>query len=64
MKCKDKMKDFNRMDKPALKEFLTEKKEKIRQLRFDLSAGKVKNVREIREMRRDIGRLNTLLKSK
>lgn len=58
------MKDFNRMDKPALKEFLTEKKEKIRQLRFDLSAGKVKNVREIREMRRDIGRLNTLLKSK
>ncbi len=62
MKHQDKMKDFNRMDKAALRALLMEKKDKLRQFRFDLSSGKVKNVGEVRETRSDIARLNTLLK--
>jgi len=62
VKHQDKMKDLNRLDKAGLKGLLAEKKDKLRQFRFDLSAGKVKNVREVRETRRDIARLNTLLK--
>lgn len=61
-KRQDKIKDLSRMDKAALEELLLEKKEKMRQFRFDLAAGKVKNVREVRETRRDIARLQTLLK--
>jgi len=64
MKHQDKMKELNRTNKAVLGELLLEKKERIRQLRFDLSAGKVKNVREIRGTRRDIARVNTLLKLK
>ncbi|PIU16204.1 50S ribosomal protein L29 [bacterium (Candidatus Gribaldobacteria) CG08_land_8_20_14_0_20_39_15] len=64
MKRQDKIKDFNHLDKSALRELLLEKREKLRQLKFDLSAGKIKNVREIRETRRDIARLNTLLRTK
>lgn len=41
---------------------LQEKREKLRQLRFDLSAGKVKNVREIRQIKKDIARILTSLK--
>lgn len=61
MKRQDKIKEFNRLDKSALSQLLLEKREKMRQLKFDLSAGKVKNVREIREERRDIARLSSLL---
>jgi len=64
MKHQDKMKDLNRLDKTGLKGLLAEKEDKLRQFRFDLSAGKVKNIREVRETRRDIARLNTLLKKK
>ena len=41
---------------------LQEKREKLRQLRFDLSAGKVKNVREIRQIKKDVARILTSLK--
>ncbi len=57
-----KSNDYKNLDKVSLKGLILEKKEKIRQLRFDLAAGKVKNVREIRETRKEIARLNTLLK--
>jgi len=62
MKRQDKVKDFKRLDKAGLADLLLVKKERMRQLRFDLAAGKVKNVREIRENRRDVALLNTLLK--
>ena len=62
MKRQDKVKDFKRLDKAGLADLLLIKKERMRQLRFDLAAGKVKNVREIRENRRDVALLNTLLK--
>ncbi len=39
-------------------------REKLRSLRFDLASGKVKNVREIRNIKKDIARILTILKEK
>ena len=38
-----------------------ELKEKLRNLRFDLVAGKVKNVRQIRLLKKDIARVLTMI---
>jgi ribosomal protein L29 len=35
----------------------------LRQLRFDLVSGKVKNVKEIRETKKDIARILTILRN-
>lgn len=60
-KQKEKLREFLRIDKKGLQHVLLEKKEKLRQFRFELTAGKVKNVREIREIKKDIARIMTLL---
>lgn len=39
-------------------------REELRNLRFDLASGKVKNVRRIRELKKEIARISTLLKEK
>jgi large subunit ribosomal protein L29 len=61
-KRKEKIREFLRMSKGELQRVLMEKRDKLRQLRFDLAAGKVKNVREIREIKKDIARILTLLR--
>ncbi len=48
--------------KEELQKLLQDLREKLRQLRFDLSGGKVKNVSEIRHIKKDIARILTLLK--
>ena len=48
----------------VLRELLKEKRERLRDLRFSLAGGKVKNVREIREIKRDIARILTIIKEK
>jgi len=40
-----------------------ESKEKLRALRFDLAAGKVKNVAELREIKKKIARIKTFTKN-
>jgi len=57
MKRKDKIKDFKKMGKQELVRLLNDNKEKLRKLRFNLSAGKVKNVREVQSIRKDIARI-------
>lgn len=64
IKTKDKMKELARLDRAARQALLREKNEKLRILRFDLAAGKVKDVREIREIKKDIARLSTILSLK
>lgn len=44
-----------------LKKFVEDSKEKLRALKFDLAAGKVKNVAELKNLRRDVARALTLL---
>lgn len=59
-----KIVELRQKTKAELGKLLTDNREKLRQLRFDLAAGKVKNVREIRQIKKDIARLLTLLKQK
>lgn len=42
-----------------LQKKLQEEKEKLRKLRFDLAGGKVKNIKEIRMLKKDIARILT-----
>ena len=62
MKKQEKIKEFKKMGKDQLLKVLADDREKLRQFRFDLSGGKVKNVREIREVKKDIARILTLSK--
>jgi large subunit ribosomal protein L29 len=57
-----KTQEIRQKPKEELKSLLMEKRERLRSLRFDLSAGKVKNVRELRGVRKDIAKILTLLK--
>jgi len=43
-----------------LRELLGDRRNTLRQLRFDLAAGKVKNVKEIRQLRKTIAQILTL----
>jgi large subunit ribosomal protein L29 len=59
-----KIKELRSLSKEELAKKIKDGKEKLRQLRFDLTAGKVKNVREIRHIKKEIARINTLLNPK
>lgn len=56
-----KMTELRRKSAEELKKLLQENREKIRQLRFDLAAGKIKNVKAIRQTKKEIARILTLL---
>lgn len=47
-----------------LQKLLEEKKEHLRQLRFDLVSGKVKNISDLRNTRKDIARISTMMNKK
>lgn len=40
---------------------LKEGRERLRSLKFDLAAGKVKNVKELRTLKKDLARLHTFI---
>lgn len=56
-----KISEIKQKSKKELQKLLHDKREKLRQLRFDLFSGKVKNVREIRYLKKDISRILTIL---
>lgn len=56
-----KAKELRQKSQNELQKLLRDKRERQRQLRFDLSSGKVKNVREIRQIKKDIARILTVL---
>jgi len=58
-----KTSELRQKSRAELQKLLQDNRERLRQLRFDLAAGKVKNVREIRLIKKDIARILTLLKS-
>jgi large subunit ribosomal protein L29 len=59
-----KLKELKNLPDLELKKSLENSRERLRSLRFDLASGKVKNVREIREIRKTIARTITLLKER
>jgi ribosomal protein L29 len=56
------LKELKNLPEGELKSLLSQKQERLRVLRFDLSFGKVKNVREIRATRKIIAQIQTILK--
>ena len=56
-----KAKELKQKTKTELNKILNDLRERQRQLRFDLASGKVKNIREIRQIKKDIARILTVL---
>ena len=56
-----KIKDLEKKTEAELKKTLQDGREKLSQLRFDLAAGKVKNVRQVRKIKKEIAQILTLL---
>ena len=56
-----KVEDLKRKSKSELTKDLENLREKLRELRFNLASGKVKNIREIRSVKRDIARILTII---
>lgn len=57
-----KITELRQRPKEELQKLLRDYRSKTRVLRFDLVSGKVKNIREIRHLKKDIARILTLLK--
>ncbi len=59
-----KVKELSQKTEKELKDLLIENRHKLGQFKFDLASKKLKNVRQIRELRKDIARILTILKEK
>lgn len=59
-----KAKGLRQKSETELKKILRQKRERLRISRFNLASGKIKNVREIREIKKYIARILTVLKEK
>jgi len=57
-----KIKELRQKTDKELKETLIHLKDKLRELRFNLTGGKVKNIKEIHQNKKTIARILTLLK--
>ena len=56
-----KIQELRQKTKSELQKLLIDVREKLRQLRFNLASGKVKNVREIRKIKKEIAQILTIL---
>ncbi len=56
-----KIVELRQKSENEMRKILEDDREKLRQLRFDLTAGKVKNVKEVHSLKKEIARLLTLL---
>lgn len=56
-----KIRELRQKPKEALKKLFSEKQNHLLNLKFDVSGGRVKNIKELRETRKDIARIATLL---
>ncbi len=53
-------KELQGKSETELRQLLSELLEKLNQLRFDMSSGKVKNIREVRDTKKIIARIFTI----
>ena len=58
---KQQIQEMKNKPEAELRKMLREDREKLRGLKFDLAAGKVKDIAELREMRKNIVRILTFL---
>lgn len=57
-----KIRELRQKTKEELTKMLSGNRNRLLSLRFDLAGGRVKNVKEIREVKKDIARILTLTK--
>ncbi len=60
---KKEFKNFKTKTEAEFQKELKARRERLENLRFDLAAGKVKNIREIRHVKEDIAQILTLLRA-
>jgi len=56
-----KIRELRQKSKKELQESLSGLRNKLRELRFNLSGGKVKNIKEIHQTKKNIAKILTLL---
>lgn len=59
-----KIKDLAQKTQEELKKSLRENREKLRQMRFDLTLRKIKNVKQAQAIKKDVARMLTVLNNK
>jgi len=59
-----KAKELRQKSETELQKILQKKREKLQKLQFDLAAGKLKNFQEIKQTKKDIARILTILNQK
>ena len=59
-----KAKELRQKTEKELDDLLINRSHKLGQFKFDLASKKLKNIRQIRELRRDIARIKTIIKNK
>lgn len=59
-----KLKELKQKTDKELRDLLWEKRQKLGKLKFDMSAKKIKNVKQFRELRKEIARIITFLKQR
>ncbi|OGZ32918.1 MAG: 50S ribosomal protein L29 [Candidatus Portnoybacteria bacterium RBG_13_40_8] len=57
-----KIRELRQRPRKELKENLVSLKDKLRELRFNLAGGKVKNIKEVHQTKKTIARILTLIK--
>jgi large subunit ribosomal protein L29 len=56
-----KIKELREKNKEELKKLLTEKEEIVRKLRFEIASKQIKNVKDLKNNRKEIARILTLI---
>lgn len=64
MKHKDKMNEFNKLTTEEINKKIMEAKEELLKLRMKQATGSLENSARINELRKDVARLKTILKSR
>lgn len=64
MKAKEQYKDLKIKSEAELSKLLISSREKLRDLRFKVSQSQLKNIREVRQIRKKIAQIMTLLGQK
>ncbi len=56
-----KIKELREKNKEELKKLLIEREETVRRLRFEIASKQIKNVRDLKNNRKDVARILTLI---
>ncbi len=64
MKAKEELKELKLKSENDLQKLLASSREKLRELKFKVSQNQLKNIREIREIKKRVSKILTLLNQK